>query len=252
MHVKCCRWQSLSASPPWHMVASSLHLPQRMRAACHGSETSGNAVNSQAPAGHLMEADMRVTCDGHGPGMMGSNPGLLRLRLRLSEADASGPGLMKGLARTFSDDKAGLPSFMGSGCDEPPPQDSLFEVMLPGWDTEPLGVLCMPPRSPAGVPSVKAWRSFSCFACLSYFNMGTRAGVRPTREIVTPRHIVIDKHLQSSQQLTLPESRSYLGEAGAQREASASPSSPCLPYLLGTDLLQVPTSHTQARPPPCV
>ena len=52
--------------------------------------------------------DKIATCEGHGPGVIASCRGLLRPKLMLSEGVASVPGLMKGLANTFSDD-AGLP-----------------------------------------------------------------------------------------------------------------------------------------------
>ena len=73
----------------------------------------------------------------------------------LSEGVASVPGLMKGFAKTFSDD-AGLPprvSPLEGPCD--PPEESLLEL-LPGCENEPLAMLCMPDRS---APSAEHSRS---------------------------------------------------------------------------------------------
>lgn len=75
---------------------------------------------------------MSCTCDGHGPGMMGSVRGLLRARLWLS--DRSVPGPTKGLARTFKEDVTSFPALLSSrDCgrdDESPAEESLFEAML--------------------------------------------------------------------------------------------------------------------------
>lgn len=86
--------------------------------------------------------------------MKGSCLGLFSPRLWLSEGDGSVPGPTKGLASTFSEDTSFPPVFPSTDCgwDEPPPDDSLFEL-LPGCENEPLGMLCTPPRSPAGAPS---------------------------------------------------------------------------------------------------
>ncbi len=74
----------------------------------------------------------------------------------LSEGVASVPGLMNGLANTFSEDAALAPkvSPLEGPCD-PPPEESLLEL-LPGCENEPLAMLCMPDRS---APSAKHLRS---------------------------------------------------------------------------------------------
>ena len=103
----------------------------------------------------MWKVNHRHTCEGQGPGVTASCRGLLRPRLMLSEGVASMPGLMNGLARTFSDD-AGLPTGWSplEGPCEPPPKDSLFEL-LPWCEKEPLAMLCTPERSAAEVPSAR-------------------------------------------------------------------------------------------------
>ncbi len=77
----------------------------------HCRQMCSNCADAELLCDYECKALTVITCDGHGPGMIGSCLGLFSPRLWLSEGNGSVPGPKKGLAITFSEDTSFPPGF---------------------------------------------------------------------------------------------------------------------------------------------